>query len=98
MSGTSLDGVDLAEIYFSEKNEKITFEIGKTQTVPYATAWVNKLKNAINYSEKELKVLNSEYTALLGNIISTFIEQNQIKAIDAVASHGHTILHQPQNG
>src|SRR5690554_26522 len=98
MSGTSLDGVDLAEIYFSEKNEKITFEIGKTQTVPYAAEWIDKLKNGINYSEKKLKALNSEYTALLGNIIKTFIEQNQIEGIDAVASHGHTILHQPQNG
>lgn len=98
MSGTSLDGVDLAEIYFSEENEKITFAIGKTQTVPYATEWVTKLKNGINYSEKELKVLNSEYTVLLGTIIKTFITQNQIEGIDAVASHGHTILHQPQNG
>ncbi len=98
MSGTSLDGVDLAEIYFSEQSEKITFEIGKTQTAPYSTEWIKKLKNAINYSEKELKVLNSEYTALLGNIIKTFIEQNKIEAVDAVASHGHTILHQPQNG
>lgn len=97
MSGTSLDGVDLAEIYFSEQSEKITFEIGKTQTAPYSTEWIKKLKNAINYSEKELKVLNSEYTALLGNIIKTFIEQNKIEAVDAVASHGHTILHQPQN-
>lgn len=98
MSGTSLDGVDLAEIYFSEQSEKITFEIGKTQTVPYAAEWIDKLKNGINYSEKKLKALNSEYTALLGNIIKTFIKQNQIEGIDAVASHGHTILHQPQNG
>src|SRR5690554_2535132 len=98
MSGTSLDGVDLAEISFSEKNEKITFKIGKTQTVPYAEEWIDKLKNGINYSEKKLKALNSEYTALLGNIIKTFIKQNQIEGIDAVASHGHTILHQPQNG
>src|SRR5690606_31940376 len=98
MSGTSLDGVDLAEINFSEKNEKITFEIGKTQTVPYAVEWIDKLKNGINYSEKELKALNSEYTVLLGTIIKTFITQNQIEGIDAIASHGHTILHQPQNG
>ena len=98
MSGTSLDGVDLAEISFSEENGKISFEIGKAQTVPYSKEWVFKLKNGINCSEKELKVLNSEYTVLLGNIIKTFIKENQIKNIDAVASHGHTILHQPQNG
>ncbi len=98
MSGTSLDGVDLAEILFTEENEKITFEIGKTQTTPYSKEWVNRLKDGINYSEKQLKALNSEYTTLLGNIIKTFVEQNQIESIDAVASHGHTILHQPQNG
>lgn len=97
MSGTSLDGVDLAEIIFSEENNKISFEIRKTQTVPYSKEWIFKLKNGINYSEKELKVLNSEYTVLLGNIIQTFISENKIENIDVVSSHGHTILHQPQN-
>ncbi|MGE4347374.1 MAG: anhydro-N-acetylmuramic acid kinase [Flavobacteriaceae bacterium] len=97
MSGTSLDGVDLAEIIFSEESNKISFEIRKTQTVPYSKEWIFKLKNGINYSEKELKVLNSEYTVLLGNIIQTFISENKIENIDVVSSHGHTILHQPQN-
>lgn len=98
MSGTSLDGVDLAEISFSEEKGKISFAIGKAQTVPYSEEWILKLKNGINYSEKELKALNSEYTVLLGSIISTFITENKIENIDAVSSHGHTILHQPQNG
>lgn len=98
MSGTSLDGVDLAEIFFSEENGKISFEIGKAQTVPYSEEWIQKLKKGINYSESELKVLNSEYTVLLGNIIKTFISENNIENIEAVSSHGHTVLHQPQNG
>lgn len=98
MSGTSLDGVDLAEIFFSEEDGEISFKIGKTQTVAYSYDWITKLKNGINYSEKELKILDSEYTALLGNIIKNFILENHIQDICAVASHGHTILHQPQNG
>jgi len=98
MSGTSLDGVDLAEIIFLEEGKKINFQIEKTQTIPYSKKWIYKLKNAINYSEKELKVINSEYTILLGNIISDFILQNQIKNIEAISSHGHTILHQPEKG
>src|SRR5690606_4123612 len=98
MSGTSLDGVDLAEVIFSEENDRILFKIEKTQTVPYSEEWINRLKNGINYSEKGLKILNSEYTALLGNIIKTFISENKIENIEAVSSHGHTILHQPQNG
>lgn len=98
MSGTSLDGVDLAELYFWEDESKFYFEIGEAQTVSYAEDWVEKLKNAIHYSEGELEVLNREYTFLLGEIINQFIENHQIKDITAIASHGHTVLHQPQNG
>jgi anhydro-N-acetylmuramic acid kinase len=42
--------------------------------------------------------LNKDYTILLGNFIKTFIDKHHIKNLDAVCSHGHTILHQPQNG
>lgn len=42
--------------------------------------------------------MNEEYTQLLGTIISEFISKHNIKNLDAVCSHGHTILHQPQNG
>lgn len=98
MSGTSLDGVDLAEVIFSEENGRISFEIGKTQTAVYSQTWIEKLKSGINYSEKELIILNWEYTVLLGSIIKSFISENKIKNIEAVASHGHTILHQPNKG
>jgi anhydro-N-acetylmuramic acid kinase len=57
-----------------------------------------KLKNGIHLSSIELSELNIEYTNLLGNIISEFIAKNNISNLDAVCSHGHTILHQPQNG
>jgi anhydro-N-acetylmuramic acid kinase len=45
-----------------------------------------------------LKELNENYTDLLGKIIKSFIDKNKIIDLDAVCSHGHTILHQPQNG
>jgi len=98
MSGTSLDGIDLAELFFWEEKGKIFFEIGKTQTVPYSENWIKKLKNGINNSESELKVLNQKYTVLLGSVINTFISDNKIEGITAVSSHGHTILHQPEKG
>jgi anhydro-N-acetylmuramic acid kinase len=37
------------------------------------------------------------YTEVLANIISNFIAKNNLKNLDAICSHGHTILHQPQN-
>ena len=97
MSGTSLDGIDLAHLYFSNKNGNWTYKICSCQTVPYNSEWLNKLKVAVHFTEKELQELNNEYTDLLGNTIKNFIEKYKIEFIDAVCSHGHTILHQPQN-
>lgn len=97
MSGTSLDGVDLAYIKFNNSG-RWTFEIFQSETVSYSQKWLNKLKNAIHFSPSELEELNVAYTKLLASIISEFISKNQLAEIDAVCSHGHTILHQPQNG
>ncbi len=98
MSGTSLDGMDLAHIHFSIVDSKWSFEILEAETVSYDNEWISKLKVAVDFSEAELKKLNEDYTFLLANVIKTFIEKHNLKNLDAVCSHGHTILHQPQNG
>ena len=98
MSGTSLDGIDLAHIHYSIVATKWNFEILETETVSYDANWLNKLKAAVDFSKPELKQLNDAYTILLGNIIKNFIAKHQLENLDAVCSHGHTILHQPQNG
>lgn len=97
MSGTSLDGVDLTYIKFNN-SERWTFEIYQSETVSYSDEWVNKLKNAIHFESEELMLLNLDYTRLLASIINDFISKNNLIEVDAVCSHGHTILHQPQNG
>ena len=48
MSGTSIDGVDLALINFEFLKEKWTFEIGVAETISYDEIWLNQLKNAVN--------------------------------------------------
>ena len=97
MSGTSLDGVDLAYIKFNHSG-RWTFEIFQSETVSYSEEWFNKLKNAIHFNPSELVELNHSYTQLLASIIFDFISKHNLIEIDAVCSHGHTILHQPQNG
>lgn len=98
MSGTSLDGIDIAHLFLTLSNQNWRFEIGVCQTISYPNHWIEKLKKAIDFSEEELTQLNIDYTAFLGKTIKTFIEKNQIKELDAVCSHGHTILHQPKKG
>lgn len=98
MSGTSLDGVDLAHIQFWIKNDRWTFEILESETISYDSNWISILKTAVDYTENQLVELNKNYTQLLASIINVFIKKYAIHNLDAVCSHGHTILHQPQNG
>ncbi|HIE45814.1 MAG TPA: hypothetical protein EYP87_06570, partial [Flavobacteriaceae bacterium] len=95
MSGTSLDGVDIAYVKFTFKN-KWRFEILKKQTVSYSEEWLNNIKNAFFYSKKKLENIDLEYGNLLADLINQFIIKNNIKNIDFIASHGHTIHHKPE--
>ena len=99
MSGTSLDGIDLAEVFFvfSEK-EGWHFEFGDTETVAYPASWKDQLKMAISKPKDELQALNESYTSFLAEVILSFIQKNSITNLDAVCGHGHTVLHRPDEG
>ncbi|HEX9980867.1 MAG TPA: anhydro-N-acetylmuramic acid kinase [Flavobacterium sp.] len=98
MSGTSLDGIDLARVAFSFTDGTVGFTIHECETIPYTAEWTDALKNAVGFSDAELIRLNSDYTKLLSEVITAFIQKHHLDNIDAVCSHGHTVLHQPQKG
>ena len=99
MSGTSLDGIDLAECFFTISESKVwNFKIGEAETIQYPADWKTRLQEAIHFSEGSLQNLNEEYTQYLGGVISAFIDKHSIGDLDAVCSHGHTILHRPEKG
>jgi anhydro-N-acetylmuramic acid kinase len=95
MSGTSLDGLDICFVKF-EKTDSWSFEIIKAETVSYSENLHNQLKHAINLSAEQLLELHSEYGFYLGKAVKSFIEKHELKNIDLIASHGHTVYHQPQ--
>ena len=97
MSGTSLDGIDLVYVKFLKK-EYSFFEIIHTETVSYTKEWKQVLKQAIRLSSKELLDLDVVYGKHLGSVLVNFISNYKITEIDFIASHGHTILHQPEEG
>jgi anhydro-N-acetylmuramic acid kinase len=96
MSGTSLDGIDLALISFN-LDAGWSFKIIVAETVVYNEAWQDKLKHLVAFSKEELSTLDKEYTLYLGEVIASFIKKNNIKTLDAICSHGHTALHRPEN-
>lgn len=95
MSGTSLDGVDLIYVKFV-RDKAYSFEILKTDSEEYSEKWKKTLFEAFNFSGEKLVKLNADYGKFLGELIQKFILKNSIKKIDFIASHGHTIFHQPE--
>ena len=94
MSGTSLDGVDVALCRFY--NNPVKYEIISTHTFPYPCGFKTKLEDATKLSGLELNILHIELGQLYGELVSTFIQSFSIKKVDLIASHGHTIFHEPE--
>ena len=97
MSGTSLDGVDVVYVEFRKKDFS-KYEIVFSETISYSVDWVERLREGISLTRDALLVLDIEYAELLSNLINDFIYRNNIKNVDFIASHGHTIFHQPDKG
>ena len=99
MSGTSLDGIDLAHCVFSvSESNNWSYTIEVAETVAYPPSWKTKLQDAVHFSKGRLQTLNTDYTNYLGGIISSFMERKHLKNLDAICTHGHTILHRPDKG
>jgi anhydro-N-acetylmuramic acid kinase len=94
MSGTSLDGMDLVLARFSRKKEVWQYEILKAETTEYSAEWKNKLSIAPNMYAEDFMLLHNEYGSYIGRKVKAFLSGVTVPA-DLVASHGHTIFHQP---
>ncbi len=97
MSGTSLDGLDLAYCHFWKKGVAWDFEIRQCGAISYDKKLFEQLKNAIHLSEEEHLQLHHDYGNWLGHQARDFIEEHQLQ-IDFIASHGHTSHHRPEEG
>ena len=95
MSGTSLDGLDICFTKFWTENSCWKFEILKAETIAYSQILEEQLRNSIHLSSQDLLALNSEYGFYLGLITNDFIKKSQLIDVDLIASHGHTVFHQP---
>ena len=97
MSGTSLDGLDLAYCHIWEKNGSWEFDIITTKSVSYDAEMLSSLKDAISLSAEKLIELHNTYGTWLGEQALLFIEENKLD-VHYIASHGHTTHHRPEMG
>lgn len=97
MSGSSLDGLDIAYCEFYYEKDEWNFEIVDAQTFSYNEEWSIKLRELPNSTPKEIEKADIEYGELTADFVNQFLSQKKYKP-DLIASHGHTILHEPAKG
>lgn len=93
MSGTSLDGLDMCIAKFEHKE----YQILAAETIKYPDEIKRMLSIAHTFSSEELLIAHNSYGKYLGNQIKTFLNSSGIN-INFIASHGHTIFHNPSKG
>ena len=95
MSGSSLDGLDIALVRFQEEDGKYQFQILQAETLPYPEYWTEQLSEAFHKQPEDLVQLDKDYGKYLGEQVLTFAKKHNATP-DFVASHGHTIFHRPE--
>lgn len=95
MSGTSLDGVDVA--WLRTDGHKI-FETGKGIVVPYTTQLREKIRSILGQKMKtpEIEDVERDLTLFHVDVVKQALSNIKAKhSIDVIGFHGHTIYHAP---
>jgi anhydro-N-acetylmuramic acid kinase len=96
MSGTSLDGLDIAACHFSYSGKSWSYQILAARTYIYPSKWQTRLNELHQASAAEFCLANTEYGHFIGKIVNEFLLEHNFMP-DLIASHGHTIFHQPNH-
>ena len=96
MSGTSLDGLDLALCRF-ERGEVWRFDILAAETAPYDASMRAMLREAFFGSAVDLLRSDHALGDWIGLRVEEFCARNR-PVPDLLVSHGHTVFHQPAGG
>lgn len=95
MSGTSLDGLDIAFCEFEKGQRGWSFKSEIGETIKYNKQWIEKLSDAPFASAQEFEKLNYDFGEYIGAACKRFLEKHRL-TVDFISSHGHTIFHQPE--
>lgn len=96
MSGSSLDGLDIAYCKFTFHNTW-SFELLQANTLDLGV-WQETFRNYQYNSTQSTEHLHQDFAVFLAEKVQEFIALHHIEKVDLVASHGHTLYHFPAQG
>jgi anhydro-N-acetylmuramic acid kinase len=99
MSGSSLDGLDIAYCRFDfsgEQKQPVShWELLIAVTIPFADIWVSRLRELPDQPALAFARTHTYFGHYMAELVNDFCAKHKVKA-DFIASHGHTIYHHPE--
>lgn len=96
MSGSSLDGLDIAFVEFLHQAGTWSFDIIAADCYEYSTEWKEKLQSATSLNALDYQLLHADYGHYLGKEVLRFIDEHNLQfQVGLIGSHGHTTFHVP---
>ena len=101
MSGTSLDGLDVALCNFKGSGMHTEMQLLQFESMPYDEDFKQEIKTIFSKKNVELQkltLLNAWVGLQHGKMVNNFLQKWNIKneEVDIIASHGQTVYHAPK--
>jgi anhydro-N-acetylmuramic acid kinase len=101
MSGTSLDGLDIALCKITGSGRATKIALTRFETIPYKESVKQRIRSVFAKQEiqfLDLVSLNSWIGILHGDLVLQCLKKWKIstRLVDCIASHGQTVFHAPQ--
>ncbi|MFZ4462522.1 MAG: anhydro-N-acetylmuramic acid kinase [Bacteroidales bacterium] len=97
MSGSSLDGLDLVCCRFEKSDQNWKYVVEAADCFSYSEEMKKVLSSAYYLSMDKIRKLDLIYGEYLATQLNHFIRKYNLNP-DFIASHGHTVLHRPDEG
>lgn len=101
MSGTSMDGLDIALCTITGHGRNTNIVVDAFETIPYQEDFRNELLALAQHdvSVEQITLWNKHFGVHSANCVLLFLEKHKFTTsdIDLIASHGQTIYHAPEH-
>jgi anhydro-N-acetylmuramic acid kinase len=96
MSGSSLDGLDIACCDFIFDSDKWSFETTNAEVINYPQELLTEIKALPTAGAKTFWETHTRLGNFFGEQVKNFISRHLVRDINLVSSHGHTVFHFPE--
>lgn len=102
MSGTSLDGIDVALVDIQGKGYDSQVKLLDFMTLPFAQSVRDEIVDSLSLDRSNVQLicsLNFKLGELFADAVEAICRRNQLDftSVSVIGSHGQTIYHQPQS-